>query len=105
MLISILTEQDTMASYIFAKYGITKQSLIEAITKERQAQTDTLLDQFCKNLNETAGLGKIDPLIGREDEVVSVMETVSRRKKNNVILVGEPVLVKLLLQKDLLKKL
>ena len=105
LLISILTEQDTMASYIFAKYGITKQSLIEAITKERQAQTDTLLDQFCKNLNETAGLGKIDPLIGREDEVVSVMETVSRRKKNNVILVGEPGVGKTAIAEGLAKKI
>ena len=54
------TEQDTMASYIFAKYGITKQFSIEAITKER-AQTDTLLDRFVRTSNETAGLGKIDP--------------------------------------------
>ena len=105
LLVSILSEQDSMVSYIFSKYGITKQTLIEEITKTRQAQTDQMLDQFCRNLNDTAGQGKIDPLIGRQDEVISVMETVSRRKKNNVILVGEPGVGKTAIAEGLAKKI
>ena len=64
-----------------------------------------MLDQFCRNLNETADMGKIDPLIGRQDEVISVMETVSRRKKNNVILVGEPGVGKTAIAEGLAKKI
>ena len=105
LLVSILSEQDSMVSYIFSKYGITKQTLIEEITKTRQAQTDQMLDQFCRNLNDTAGQGKIDPLIGRQDEVISVMESVSRRKKNNVILVGEPGVGKTAIAEGLAKKI
>jgi ATP-dependent Clp protease ATP-binding subunit ClpA len=53
-------------------------------------EAEKFLAKYCVNLNEQAGKQKIDPLIGRADEVLQMMQVVSRRNKNNVILVGEP---------------
>jgi ATP-dependent Clp protease ATP-binding subunit ClpA len=58
------------------------------ITNPEDAQA--LLAKYCMNLNETAANGKIDPLIGREEEVNHIIQIVARRTKNNVALVGEP---------------
>ncbi len=49
-----------------------------------------LLAKYCDNLNEAAAAGKIDPLIGREEEVLHTIQIIARRTKNNVALVGEP---------------
>lgn len=56
----------------------------------RKTRAEKLLEKFCTNLNETALAGKIDPLIGRENEIASLVLTTARRTKNNVVLVGEP---------------
>ena len=55
-----------------------------------EEQAKKILAKFCVNLNELAGKGKIDPLIGREAEVYKTVQITARRKKNNVIFVGEP---------------
>jgi ATPases with chaperone activity, ATP-binding subunit len=59
-----------------------------AFTNREQAEQ--FLDQYCYNLNEQAKTSKIDPLIGRAEEVAQIVQIVARRTKNNVILVGEP---------------
>ena len=51
---------------------------------------NTFLDRFAINLNERAAQGKLDPVIGRDDEIRRVLQILSRRTKNNPILVGEP---------------
>lgn len=56
----------------------------------KKSKSERLLEKFCVNLNEHALAGKIDPLIGRETEVASLILTTARRTKNNVVLVGEP---------------
>jgi ATP-dependent Clp protease ATP-binding subunit ClpA len=56
----------------------------------KKSKSERLLEKFCVNLNEQALAGKIDPLIGRETEVASLVLTTARRTKNNVVLVGEP---------------
>lgn len=56
----------------------------------KKTKAERLLEKFCVNLNEQALAGKIDPLIGRETEVASLVLTTARRTKNNVVLVGEP---------------
>lgn len=56
----------------------------------KKSKAERLLEKFCVNLNEQALAGKIDPLIGRETEVASLVLTTARRTKNNVVLVGEP---------------
>ena len=60
----------------------------EAGTKK--SKSERLLEKFCTNLNESALAGKVDPLIGREAEVASLILTTARRTKNNVVVVGEP---------------
>jgi ATP-dependent Clp protease ATP-binding subunit ClpA len=55
-----------------------------------RADAETFLGKFCQNLNELAGQGTIDPLIGRETEVAHLIQNTARRTKNNTVLVGEP---------------
>ena len=57
--------------------------------KEKKSKTPAL-DHFCRDLTELAGAGELDPTIGREQEIERVMEILSRRKKNNPVLIGEP---------------
>lgn len=49
-----------------------------------------VLDNFSKDLNKLAQEGKLDPVIGREDEILRIAQILSRRKKNNPIIIGEP---------------
>jgi ATP-dependent Clp protease ATP-binding subunit ClpC len=58
-------------------------------TKEKKSKTPAL-DHFCRDLTELARAGELDPTIGREKEIERVMEILSRRKKNNPVLIGEP---------------
>jgi len=66
----------------------------EAVTSggpaEGQASTSLVLDQFGRNLTQAAREGKLDPVIGREKEIERVMQILSRRTKNNPVLIGEP---------------
>lgn len=59
-------------------------------TTVKKSKSERLLEKFCVNLNEHALAGKVDPLIGREAEVASLILTTARRTKNNVVVVGEP---------------
>lgn len=49
-----------------------------------------VLDNFSKDLNKLAQEGKLDPVVGREDEILRIAQILSRRKKNNPIIIGEP---------------
>ena len=100
VLISLLSETDSYAYFFLAKHGVSRESAIHLIQKEfytdktRVAPGDSppavKFEDFCTNLNESAGEGLIDPVIGREDELIEITEVLARRKKNNVIIVGEP---------------
>ncbi len=79
--------------------GVTAQLLNEAINKIRQGRTadsasaeDTYesLKKFARDLTEAAREGKIDPIIGRDDEIRRTMQVLTRRTKNNPVLIGEP---------------
>jgi ATP-dependent Clp protease ATP-binding subunit ClpB len=79
--------------------GITKKNLKEAImdlrngqnvTSDNQENTYQSLEKYAKNLNELARAGKLDPVIGRDDEIRRVLQILTRRTKNNPILIGEP---------------
>ena len=87
------------ASQLLKDNGFSEKSLktaIEALRKGKkvtsQSQEDTYnsLDKFAINLNSQAKLGKLDPVIGRDDEIRRVLQILSRRTKNNPILIGEP---------------
>ncbi len=98
LLISILEGKDKAAT-ILKEAGIDKKSLITAIKELRGGNTVDdpnaeskykSLERYSKNLNELAKAGKIDPVIGRDDEIRRVLQIISRRTKNNPMLVGEP---------------
>jgi ATP-dependent Clp protease ATP-binding subunit ClpB len=79
--------------------GVTKEKILAILKDVRGSQTVTdqhaesryqALERYTRNLNDLAGKGKIDPVIGRDDEIRRVLQILSRRTKNNPILVGEP---------------
>ena len=98
LLIAILQVSDA-ASKILKDGGLTEKGLVAAIkelrkgekvqsaTQETQFQS---LSKYAKNLNELANKGKLDPVIGRDEEIRRTLHILSRRSKNNPILVGEP---------------
>ncbi len=86
-------------SQILKDSGINEKDLLKAIDELRkgskvnsQSAEDSFnsLNRFALNLNERAGSGKLDPVIGRDDEIRRVLQILSRRTKNNPILIGEP---------------
>ncbi len=97
MLAAILSQESTYASYIMKSVGISRIDVLEVIshedseegTKESEGSDESILSQFTHELVALSKEGKIDPVIGREDEVDRVMQTLCRRKKNNPLLVGE----------------
>jgi len=116
VLVAIFGEKDSHAVYFLHQQGITRLDVVNfiahGITKAPQAspaqeeaaaaeqsessggqsaqpQQPTALDQYTSNINELAKKGKIDPLIGREQEVERVIQVLCRRRKNNPLLVGE----------------
>jgi ATP-dependent Clp protease ATP-binding subunit ClpA len=110
VLVAIFGEKDSHAVYYLHQQGVTRLDVVNFIShgvrKDQQADTqkasegveetqaegqtkESPLDQFTQNLNKLAADGKIDPLIGREDEVDRVIQILCRRRKNNPLLVGE----------------
>src|SRR5699024_551792 len=71
-------------------FGGNSQSQTGTRTKQRGKQKDSLLDQLGKNLTDEARGGKVDSVIGRDNEIKRVVETLNRRNKNNPVLIGEP---------------
>jgi ATP-dependent Clp protease ATP-binding subunit ClpA len=110
VLVAIFGEKDSHAVYYLHQQGVTRLDVVNFIShgvrKDQQVDTqktsegveeaqvegqakESPLDQFTQNLNKAAAEGKIDPLIGREDEVDRVIQILCRRRKNNPLLVGE----------------
>jgi len=111
VLVAIFGEKDSHAVYYLQQQGVTRLDVVNfishGITKSTQppankpdaepAETEneaaapqqTALDQYTLNLNQQARDGRIDPLIGREEEVERVIQILCRRRKNNPLLVGE----------------
>jgi ATP-dependent Clp protease ATP-binding subunit ClpA len=101
VIISLLSETDSYAYFFLAKHGVTREGAIHLIQKEFYSDNTSRVttgdappavkfEDYCMNLNVRAGEGHIDPVIGREDELIEITEVLARRKKNNVIIVGEP---------------
>ena len=98
LLLALLVEQST-ASRILKDAGCTEKDMRQAIQELRQGQNVRTqsgdenyqsLDKYAKNLVEDARSGKLDPVIGRDEEIRRVLQILSRRTKNNPILLGEP---------------
>ncbi len=108
VLVAIFGEKDSHAVFFLQKQGISRLDVVNFIShgltktpqpahkgedaSEPEADTQQqagALDNFTQNLNQSALVGKIDPLIGREKELERVIQTLCRRRKNNPLLVGE----------------
>ena len=99
MIAAIFMQEHSYAVYLMKKEGIARVDILEVIshrntgTQEDAKETkkeETYLDKFTVELVALAQTGKIDPVVGRIDEIERVMQTLCRRKKNNPLLVGEP---------------
>ncbi|MCP4779711.1 MAG: ATP-dependent chaperone ClpB [Hyphomicrobium sp.] len=99
LLLALALEKGTEAAKILADAGVTPQSLNEAINDIRKGRTaDTAsaeqgydaLKRYARDLTEDAANGKLDPVIGRDEEIRRTIQVLSRRTKNNPVLIGEP---------------
>jgi len=97
-LLGLVASKSPMAA-ILKGLGLSKDSLLQALTAVRGAQRVTdedpegkyeALEKYGSDLTALAEAGKIDPVIGRDDEIRRVMQVLSRRRKNNPVLIGEP---------------
>ncbi len=100
LLIGLVRESEGLAGDLLRKYGLTPESLRQQVVKvvgkgaeegrvEEPSPTPTL-DKYSRDLTALARQGKLDPVIGRHEEIETVIEILSRRTKNNPVLIGEP---------------
>ncbi|MBN8781838.1 MAG: ATP-dependent chaperone ClpB [Sphingobacteriales bacterium SCN 48-20] len=98
LLLAIVQGNDD-AARLLKDAGLTEKGLVaaikdlrkgETVTSQTQTQEFNALNKYAKNLNELARQGKLDPVIGRDEEIRRTLHILSRRTKNNPILVGEP---------------
>jgi len=84
---------------LFARFGLTREALLSVLMEIRGSQRVTdpnpeatyqALEKFSQDLTELARAGKLDPVIGRDEEIRRVVQVLSRRRKNNPVLIGEP---------------
>ncbi len=94
-----MTEDTGAAGRILKEYGVTRDRLMRALAEVRGNQRVTsqnpeatyqALERYGRDLTKLASEGKLDPVIGRDDEIRRVMQVLSRRTKNNPVLIGEP---------------
>ena len=98
-LLIALSESRSKTGEILKKNGITKQKIYQALVEIRGSQRVSdqnpedkyqALQRFGKNITDLAKKGRLDPVIGRDDEIRRVIQVLSRRTKNNPVLIGEP---------------
>ncbi len=99
LLLAIAEVRDSTAAQLLDRSGVTKNSLLKAIQSVRGSQRVTdqdpegkyqALERYARDLTELARRGKLDPVIGRDEEIRRVIQVLSRRTKNNPVLIGEP---------------
>lgn len=98
--LSITAETNSHAAYFILKYGIDRQAFLHFYQKnysEVPARTaavtqkaEEILNEYCDNLNTKAKDGKIDPVIGRDNELLEISEVLAKRNKSNILMVGDP---------------
>src|SRR3979490_634996 len=99
ILLAIATIRKDEAAELLAKHGASREAILQALTTVRGSPPGTsqnpeatfrALEQYGRDLIELARRGKLDPVIGRDDEIRRVMQILARRTKNNPVLIGEP---------------
>ena len=103
MLLALAMDKSVEAGKILDRAGVTAQTLnaaIEDLRKGRTADNATAenaydaLKKYSRDLTEAARAGKLDPVIGRDEEIRRTIQVLSRRTKNNPVLIGEPALAR-----------
>ncbi len=98
-LLKALIQSDSTVAKLLKDQGVTEKNLEDAVETLRKGEKITspsaeqqynALEKYAKNLNQLAEEGKLDPVIGRDEEIRRLLQILSRRTKNNPILVGEP---------------
>ena len=121
VIISVLGEKNSFGYYFLTKGGVTKEKFVkyfqENIIPEEHAseegetrvinsnQVDKILNQFCTNLSLKAKQRKIDPVIGRDEELEKIQLVLARRNKSNVLMVGDPGVGKTAIAEGLARKI
>lgn len=99
ILLGLADSKKSSVKELFRDQGVTKDGILKAlkdirgtnrVTGQNPEDTYQALQKYGRNLNELAVKGKLDPVIGREDEIRRVLQVLSRRTKNNPVLIGEP---------------
>lgn len=99
ILLAVADQKEGEAGKILVQNGINRESILKVLMDIRGSQRITdpnpeekyqALDKFSHNLTDIARLGKLDPVIGRDDEIRRIVQVLSRRTKNNPVLIGEP---------------
>jgi len=99
ILLAVIQEADGKAARVFAAAGVTRDAVLNALMEIRGGQRITdqnpedkyqALERFSRDLTAMASKGNLDPVIGRDEEIRRVIQVLSRRTKNNPVLIGEP---------------
>jgi ATP-dependent Clp protease ATP-binding subunit ClpB len=99
LLLALAQQKKDPAQLLLASLGATREAILQGLTSVRGNQRVTdqspegkyqALDRYAKDLTELARRGKLDPVIGRDEEIRRVIQVLSRRTKNNPVLIGEP---------------
>jgi len=99
LLLAVTQLKQDAAQQILARHGATHEAILKALTAVRGSQRITdqnpeakyqALERYARDLTEQARKGKLDPVIGRDEEIRRVVQVLSRRTKNNPVLIGEP---------------
>ena len=97
--LALMDESGTPSAKIFRQYGIDREKVLQALTKVRGSQRVTsqnpeenyeALTKYGRDLVDMARQGKLDPVIGRDSEIRHTIQILSRKTKNNPVLIGEP---------------
>jgi ATP-dependent Clp protease ATP-binding subunit ClpB len=99
ILLALAEAKDGASARILKRYGITRDNILKVLQNIRGSQRITdpnpeekyqALDKFSRDLTDLARVGKLDPVIGRDEEIRRIVQVLSRRTKNNPVLIGEP---------------
>jgi len=99
ILLAVSDQKNGKAANLLAGFSVTRESILTVLMDIRGSQRITdpnpeekyqALDKFSRDLTDLASLGKLDPVIGRDEEIRRIVQVLSRRTKNNPVLIGEP---------------
>jgi len=112
LLLGVLLEGEGPGGATLRDLGVTEQGVLKALAQiratgvdyEGQATGESMLKKYTRDLTALAGEGKLDPVIGRDDEIKRVIQVLSRRTKNNPVIIGEPGVGKTAIAEGLAQK-